>query len=89
MYPRWSRDGREIFFRRGARLYTVPVTSGTKLTVGTPRVLFEGRYLTGFDVTSDGSRFLMVRNESGTLPNDVHLIVNWASRIESLIGKGK
>ncbi|QQS47564.1 MAG: serine/threonine-protein kinase [Acidobacteriota bacterium] len=87
MFPRWSPNGKEIFYRRGSRFYTVPVTATDSFVAGTPRVLFEGRYLTGFDVAADGSRFLMVKNESGTLPNEIHVTVNWASRLESMIAE--
>ena len=40
--PVWSRDGKEIFFRKGDAMMVVPVESrGSELRAGTPERLFE------------------------------------------------
>ncbi len=68
--PLWSRNGRELFFMtRGdqpgtIRVNAVDVTPGSAFTSGKPRVLFQGRFgrtggPTAYDVSPDGSRFLM------------------------------
>ena len=49
--PLWSRDGRELFYRRGNAMMVVPLGGSSTLSVGTPRVLFEGSYY-----ATDGSR---------------------------------
>jgi serine/threonine protein kinase/Tol biopolymer transport system component len=65
--PIWSRDGREIFFRRGAELWSVPVRTNPSLHVGSPRLLFKADFVQGPplgthpSVAPDG-RFLAVRN---------------------------
>jgi Tol biopolymer transport system component/predicted Ser/Thr protein kinase len=67
--PRWSRNGRELFFLAGARVMSVPVTATSAgLTVGTPGTLFEEPALTWngtdahrYDVSADGQRFLAIR----------------------------
>lgn len=89
MYPVWSQDGTEVFYRRNTRVYAVPVETKGTFIAGTPRVLFEGRYLTGFDVSPDGSRFLMIKNDAGTLPSELHVIVNWADGIDRWIANTK
>lgn len=50
--PVWSPTGREIFYRSvdGTRMMSVDVRTEPTLTVGDPRFLFPGRF-----VTSDGS----------------------------------
>jgi Tol biopolymer transport system component len=64
--PRWSRDGRELFYRQGDRMMVVTITPGSSLTASSPHVLFEGRYQVsdtnsgGYDVAPDG-RFLMIQ----------------------------
>ena len=71
--PAWRGDGREIYYTFGqdgaTRLMAVPLTvSDSALTAGTPRQLFEAKGLAstgparGYDVTSDGQRFLFVRS---------------------------
>ena len=65
--PLWSPDGRELFYWEGSRLMTVPVQTQPTFRPGSPRVLLEGRYLRrplgppAYDITPDGSRFLMVQ----------------------------
>ena len=64
--PRWSRDGRELYFVSGDRLMATAVTPGPSLQVGNPRPLFsvEGyrraRNHPQYDVAPDG-RFVMIR----------------------------
>ena len=58
----WSRDGRELFYRNGDQLWVVDVETEPGFTVGSPRVLFEGRYdferndlgTPNYDVSRDG-----------------------------------
>jgi len=82
--PRFTRGGREIVYRRGVSLFTAAFDPATG-EVGAPVELFRKRTVgrlasertAGYDVTPDGSRFLMVvadpRPEA--LPNVV--ITNW------------
>jgi serine/threonine-protein kinase len=66
--PRWGPGGRELFFRNGDSLYAVAIQLGAKFQAGPPHALFGGKYQTAlagnyvsYDVSPDGSRFLMVR----------------------------
>ena len=54
---------------------------GASLSVGFPRVLFEGDFFVGnyhpmYDVAADG-RFLMIRTPDEELPRQIHVILNW------------
>ena len=58
-----------MYYRDGSRMLVVDVTVDSELRVGSPTVLFEGPYNPGpvprfaranYDVSLDGSRFLMV-----------------------------
>ena len=79
--PRWSRAGRELFFRRGRGLYVVDVPQGDNPRFDEPRLLFEGAYVEGFsnvanyDVSEDGKHFIMVDGGLGLTAGrlDVHL----------------
>jgi serine/threonine-protein kinase len=77
--PRWSRDGRELFFLdEKFDLISVPVTPGAAFSVGNPRRLFPAEQylqgLSGFDVHPDGKRFLMTR-PVGSAPKADELIL--------------
>ena len=69
----WNPNDREIFYRDGNKMLAVEVTEEADgLKLGPPRVLFEQRYAFGagitianYDVSRDGQRFLMVKDEAG------------------------
>ena len=89
MYPIWAGSGREILFRQGAKVNSVEVRSSPQFTAGAPRTLFEGRYLTGYDVAPDGKRLIMVSNEQGTWPSQLHVVLNWTEELKRLAGSRK
>lgn len=75
--PVWRRDGRELFYRRGDSMMVVTIAAGPSFSGGRPQELWKGSYSHGmssscgapgltssnYDVTPDGLRFLMVRDE--------------------------
>jgi serine/threonine-protein kinase len=86
--PVWSRNGRELFFRRKDQFLSVTVTTEPELEVTVPTVLFDlpfdrshwafqRRY---YDVSPDG-RFLVVSERPTT---EFKVIQNWFSELERL-----
>ncbi|MBI3403090.1 MAG: PD40 domain-containing protein [Acidobacteria bacterium] len=68
--PTWSKNGRELFFRSGDKMMAAPIAAkGDGLELGTPALLFEGRFVTvtnpsgdaWYDVSPDGQRFIMLK----------------------------
>jgi Tol biopolymer transport system component len=92
--PVWSRDGRELFYRQGTRIMAVPVRGGPSPSVGTARLLFEGRFEPGingfpdYDVSPDGQRFLMVENPDPP-PPPARLVVapGWLEELRARVEK--
>jgi Tol biopolymer transport system component len=75
--PRWNRNGRELFFRAGAKLMAVDVETGALFRAGAARTLFE-KVSSDYDVTPDGKRFLMLKPATATAdPTEIHVILNW------------
>jgi hypothetical protein len=75
--PRWNRNGRELFFRSGARMMAVEVEAGAVFRAGTPRVLFE-KVSSDYDVAPDGKRFLLLKPLAlSTEASELHVILNW------------
>ena len=68
--PRWSHDGRELYWVSGGRMMAASVFPGTSFSIGSPRALFsvEGyrraRNHPQYDVAPDG-RFVMIREGAG------------------------
>jgi hypothetical protein len=91
--PVWSRDGRELFYRDfSGAVMSVPVAAGPGFAPGRPVRLIEGTGYTGagaqgggrtYDVSPDGSRFLMVRTgDQSTTP--LVVVLNWFEELERL-----
>jgi len=91
--PRWSPDGREIYYRAGHRLMVVEVTRGPELILGKPHPLFEvgfdsGGPLRGYDITPDGERFIFKtppETDPDTPPvRQLQVVLNWFDELERL-----
>ena len=87
VYPRWSRDGKELYFiAPDAKLMAVPIrATTTMLEAGAPAALFQTRRLGGgsnvigrshqYDVARDG-RFLINVDAQVSAP-PITLLMNW------------
>ena len=76
--PRWRGDGRELFYLAGDTLMAVTITSEATLPGSAPVALFRtDRLSAGFDVTRDGTRFLVVRSEDDRTAQTVTVVQNW------------
>jgi len=81
--PRWSSDGRELFYMEGEALMAVRITMVPDLSAGTPERLFalpDLQFNSGdFEVSQDRQRFL-VMERAGDAPHPVIRVVqNWYS----------
>ena len=88
-YPRWSRDGRSIFYYDISQLRLVArsVEAGNdKVVVGATRSLFESRMVgrtgRGFDISPDADRFVLIRASGPDEPNQMHLLINWPAIVK-------
>ena len=83
--PRWSRDGRELFFVSGGQLMSVQVPAGPAFNPGNPRPLFpvagyrRARNRQQYDVGPDG-RFVMIREGAAERANAVY-VENWFTEL--------
>ena len=59
--PRWTRGGRELIYRNGQSLAAVSITL-KPFTVGAPQTLFTLPNLFAFDVTPDGTTFVVAQD---------------------------
>jgi serine/threonine-protein kinase len=82
--PVWSRDGRELFYRSGARLMVVSIQTSPAFRASPPRQLFEGPYARTYDVAPDGQHFLMIESGEEEGGNQLHLVLNWFEELKRL-----
>jgi eukaryotic-like serine/threonine-protein kinase len=82
--PRWSRDGKHLFFRVGPRMFGAAVRPGPTFATAAPRLLFEGRYAPPYDIAPDG-RFLMVRDEQPMDRPQLRFVLNWVEELKGAL----
>ena len=95
--PIWHPNGSELFFRNGGAVLSVPVQpSSTTFRHGNPKVLFEGAYVPegveswaarSYDLSPDGLRFLMMKEQGGqerTGATQIVVVSNWVEELKRL-----
>jgi hypothetical protein len=100
--PAWSRNGRELFYLDPSnKLTALPVqTSGTTFAAGNPARVLETAYAVAqsyssrpYDVSSDGQRFLMIkenvaRGQNATSAGMV-VVLNWFEELKAKLPAGQ
>ena len=91
--PRWSGSGKELFYRDGDKMMVVevsPISGNSDLAFGSPKMLFEQRYAFGggtsianYDVSPDGQRFVMVKEDSSA--NRLNVVLNWFTELQQRV----
>jgi Tol biopolymer transport system component len=78
--PRWRRDGQELLYATGTGIMAVEVRSdGPRFEFRPPKKLFDSALVeepgTGFDITRDGQRLLLLVSVRPREP--IRVLVNW------------
>jgi serine/threonine-protein kinase len=97
LLPRWSRDGRQLFYRVGRRLHVVDVEAGngtSAFRASNPRLVFDDLYrarLTGgYDVSLAGDGVLVTSSLQDDAPLDeITVLVNWLDEVERRVPSGR
>jgi Tol biopolymer transport system component/DNA-binding winged helix-turn-helix (wHTH) protein len=95
--PIWMPNGRELLYRDRdrQRFFSVTIKSLYPFKPEAPRLLFEGkkygRYAPtrGWDVTADGQRFVIARNEESKMNpvTQIEVVLNWTGELRRVSGK--
>ena len=83
-FPRWSPDGRSVYYRQGDALVRIPIPAGDHPEPGAPETLFK-MPLRGYAVAPDGNAFYAFVDfgDSGIV-KELHLVTNWFTELEAL-----
>lgn len=95
--PMWRHSGGELYYRSGNLMMMVSVTTSPQFLASAPKPLWEGNYSNGsgsscgmpgvssasYDVTPDGQRFLMVRDEDTTFATRIVVVLNFAEEVRA------
>jgi eukaryotic-like serine/threonine-protein kinase len=85
--PLWAKSGRELFYRNGDSLMSAAVQTTPTFAAVNPIKLFQG-YASSlgrtFDVSGDGQRFLMIKNNSSRDQPVASMVVvlNWQEELK-------
>lgn len=98
--PVWKRRGGELYFRNGDKMMAVQVSTAPTFAASHPRTLWEGHYSHGmstscgppgatssnYDVTADGQRFLMVKDDAPdkAVSKQIVVVLGWADEVNRL-----
>jgi Tol biopolymer transport system component len=91
--PRWSRDGRELFYRNADSVFAVQVRTEPDFSSGTRTLLFRGPFLTNFrhatyDVHPDGKRFVFVTGQPDDA-DELILVQNFLAPLSRPAGQSR
>jgi Tol biopolymer transport system component len=84
--PRWSGNGRELFYLNGNAMMAVDVRTSPTFNSAKPRVLFKGAYETpggvmNYAVTPDGQKFIMLKKQAEVSSPEIDVVMNWAGEL--------
>ncbi|MEO8622016.1 MAG: protein kinase [bacterium] len=83
----WAPDGKTIYFWEGNRMMSASVVRDPALRVASRQVLFDGHYELDYDISKDGTRFLMIESESSGL--GVVAVPDWLTELKQLTATRK
>ena len=78
----WGHDGKQLYYWEGNRLIAASLNFAPSPAVVSRTPLFAGRYEDDYDVSKDGSRFLMIESETSGL--GLVVIPNWRTELRRL-----
>jgi Tol biopolymer transport system component len=91
--PRWSPDGRRLFYWEGRAIMAVDVDSDGPLDPSIPRKLIEGDYWgddlnSSYDISPIDGRLLFVKPDGKSNEGELTIIVNWFEHLRRLLPAG-
>ena len=93
-YPRWARDGKELFYvNLNGAMMAVPISLSPELEIGSAVKLFDwsrpASVITArpYDVSPIDGRFLMSRPVSASAlpPISISVVINWFAELRTLL----
>lgn len=97
--PVWRRSGGELYYRAQGGMMVVSVSTPPQFKASAPKQLWKGAYSQGTasscgmpgvsssndDVSADGQRFLMVRDDDESVfATRVVVVLNWSEQLKAI-----
>ena len=89
--PAWARNGTQLFYCNADAVMVVDVATEPDFSASAPRLLFEGRFgefgeyfnSRNYDVSPDGERFVMMREEEAVA--QIQVVLNWFEALKERV----
>ena len=101
--PVWKRSGGELYYRNGDSMLAVAVATVPTFAAGRPQELWKGHYSHGmssscgppgatssnYDVTADGKRFLMIKDDDQdrAASKQIVVVLGWTDELRRIAPK--
>jgi serine/threonine protein kinase/Tol biopolymer transport system component len=91
--PRWSPDGKYLYYRKGSQLIEVPISYSPSFSPGLQKVLISGfpsmNVDSGisYDISSDGKYFITTTPLGGSSVKKINVVSNWTEEIINLTNR--
>ena len=84
-FPRWRRDGRELFYLAAdGKLMSVAISGRDTFEAATPAPLFPVGIVWDYDVAADGKRFVAAAGVTQAQYAPFTVVLNWAAELEAV-----
>jgi hypothetical protein len=86
--PRWSRDGRQLFFESSGKMVAIDIVPGPGLVTGVPHALFSiagyrtARNRQQYDVAPDDQHWVMIKDLTDAPHGKIVLVENWLQELQ-------
>jgi len=81
--PLWRADGRELYYGENASVYAVPITLGSAVDIGTPKMLARNPNVLTLSPSADGQRFLVALPAGGgDAAQPITAVLNWSPTVK-------
>jgi Tol biopolymer transport system component len=95
--PVWNPSEKELYYRddTGDQLFKVSVLTEPTVQVGSPELLFEGRFLGTspwgrvYDISPKGDFFVLIEKEEIQPATQINVVLNWSEELKRLSPPGK
>jgi Tol biopolymer transport system component len=95
--PVWDPSERELYYRddTGDKIFKVSILSEPTVQVGSPELLFEGRFLGSsfwgrcYDISPKGDFFVLIEEGEIQPATQINFVLNWFEELKRLVPRGK
>ena len=96
--PVWDPSEKELYYRddSGSKLFKVLVITEPTVRIGSPELLFEGRYMgsshfwgRNYDISPKGDFFILIEEGETQPATQINVVLNWSEELKQLAPPGK